>query len=216
MQKKRYFSFPIGSVTNYTDNASYPERDCRGENESRFSTLFSLILYSLDKKIWVKSFFSYFVYIYIFFILVDINRYSPRQMKNNRKSSDLLREFREKQIQFWRKREKKLVGVLKSWKQTFDIGIVMFRAIKLNCTDERPLISFERCVNEISETCETVWNAARLLAANSSARSLFGMSRERGARPQLVRDRRFHFDYAALRKLVCAVFQAPHLGNKTN
>lgn len=33
---------------------------------------------------------------------------------------------------------------------------------------------------------------------------------------QLVRDRRFHFDYAGLRKLVCAVFQAPHLGNKTN
>lgn len=37
---------------------------------------------------------------------------------------------------------------------------------------------------------------------------------------QLVRDRRFHFDYAilitSLRKLVCAVFQAPHLGNKTN
>ena len=32
----------------------------------------------------------------------------------------------------------------------------------------------------------------------------------------LYADRRFHFDYAGLRKLVCAVFQAPRLGNKTN
>lgn len=102
-------------------------------------------------------------------------------MKNNRKSSDLATWIPRETNSILTKTRKKLVGVLKSWTQTFDIGIVMFRAIKLNCTDERrPLISFERCVNEISETCETVWNAARLLAANSSARSLFEMSRERG------------------------------------